>query len=168
MVCHPAGDKDNCLLDIYDVFSRYWEGPGTNGDVDDGDSPAPAPVLAILDGQVIDVEDNQHKNPETPQPSHGGMEEGEATLHDDGYADPCHNLQAMEAPAVTPDPPPRPTPTSVASGTPSLPSPARDAPSNEEVIARLAAVRPSHAKPSCTHNLFFAVANFKYQSKSRF
>lgn len=145
MVCHPGGHEDNCLLDIYDIFSRYWEGPGQNGDENDT-HPAP---LAILDGEVIDVEGDQnhgHENPETPQPSRGG-------IADDGYADPC---PPAEVPVVTPDPPPRPTPTSVASGGRSLPSPASSAPSNEELLARLAAVRPSHSKPTCTHtNTFF-------------
>ncbi|CAL1129598.1 unnamed protein product [Cladocopium goreaui] len=55
-------EEDECLLDIYDTFSTYWEDPsaGSSTDNDTGASaPGVAPpMLAILDGSVYEVEDD--------------------------------------------------------------------------------------------------------------
>ena len=59
---HLARCQDECLLDIYDTFSTYWEDPSAASSTDnDTGASAPGvapPMLAILDGSVYEVEDD--------------------------------------------------------------------------------------------------------------
>ena len=74
----PPTAKDECLLDIYDIFGTYWEGSGNGdgSDSDDGAVPAnPPPMLAIEDG-VVDVE---------ASPRASGGSSGSVPIADEGY-----------------------------------------------------------------------------------
>ena len=119
------------MLDFYDTFGTYWEGPGGPGSGsgdESGDGAAvpanPPPMLAIEDG-VVDVE-------ESPRASGGSS--GPVPIADDGYGGVEH---------LRPEPiSPVPTSSRVAStGAPSSP------PADSEALKkRIDEIRPGNSK----------------------
>lgn len=135
----PPTAKDECLLDIYDIFGTYWEGSGNGdgSDSDDGAVPAnPPPMLAIEDG-VVDVE---------ASPRASGGSSGSVPIADDGYGG-----------LVSPRPEPVSCPVEPISSPVTSTGGARSSPPNgpEAVKKRIEEIRPGNSKK--THLLFYEV-----------
>lgn len=82
------------MLDIFDTFETHWEGEGPNAQHDTDGSPAPPPVLALEDGKVFDVDDDDAVEPNC-SPTHPPLA---AT---DPYSEPV-TPRPSTSPAVSP------------------------------------------------------------------